>query len=191
MTQNPYAPPAAELAEPDALFGQEAPFYVVAPRKFTTLFFATLGSYALYWFYRNWAQVRLQGENVWPWPRAIFQIFFVHDLFRRVGRHAEQQGVALGWAHGRHATLLIILIIVSNALDRLSMKEIGSPVTDLLSYAILIPLWFAFRRAQRYINLASGDAGGAANAEFSTANIVWIIFGLCLWAFVLASLFIE
>ena len=61
----------------------------------------------------------------------------------------------------------------------------------LLPYPILIPLWSAFRRAQRYINLASGDAGGAANAEFSTANIVWIIFGLCLWAFVLASLFIE
>lgn len=191
MIQNPYAPPAAELAEPDALSGQEAPFYVVAPRKFMALFFATLGIYSLYWFYRNWAQVRCQGENVWPWPRAIFQVFFVHDLFRRVSRHAERQGVDLDWQHGGHATLMVILIIVGNVLDRLSMAGIEALVVGLLSCAILMPMGLAFKRAQHYINLASGDAEGAANAGFSTANIVWIVVGLCLWVLYLASLFTE
>lgn len=89
------SPTAVATSLPDA---QSTPlFYVVPLRKFARLFFMTLGGNQLYWLYKNWAcfKDRMQGASdfgstVWPVPRALCSIFFVHSLLRVVKQHAAE-----------------------------------------------------------------------------------------------------
>ena len=88
MNDNPYEAPKSRL-ETSVEKGDKQ-FYVVSVKKFTILFFFTIGMYVLYWFYGNWKRYKAySGKNIWPVPRAIFAIFFTHSLF------SEVQGVLL------------------------------------------------------------------------------------------------
>ena len=66
MSDQPYKPPEADLE----LAPQDRPgFYVVSKTKFVVLFLATLGVYAVFWFYRNWRMYREHtGQKLWPTP---------------------------------------------------------------------------------------------------------------------------
>lgn len=75
MNDNPYKAPESDLEL--AVAGTEKQFYVVSIRKFTILFFMTLGLYTIYWFYSHWNEYKLySGKKIWPAPRSIFSIFF-------------------------------------------------------------------------------------------------------------------
>ncbi|WP_374354417.1 hypothetical protein [Chitinimonas sp.] len=179
MTDNLYAPPKSDpgsYAETSANGG----FYVVSPKKFAVLFFATLGAYQLYWFFRNWKAYRANsGESVWPVPRAFFSIFFTHSLMRKV--HAQLSRVSPSWSDDprKLATPIVILTIVSMLI---SNKNTDSVYSDLLTLVFLLPQYLLFSRAQAAINTASGDAEGHTNSRFSVANYIWIVLGALLWA---------
>jgi hypothetical protein len=187
MTENVYAPPKANLApvnESDA-----ARFYVVSSRKFLILFFATLGMYQFYWFYKNWALYkRSTGESIWPVPRAIFGVFFVHALFRNVEAHNEEHSEA-PWDRRSNALAVVVFLLASNGLDRLSNKSIGMPYTGWLSLLILIPLGLSVLSAQGKINARCGDPSGKSNNDLTGANIGWCVAGAFLWILVLFGLF--
>lgn len=73
LSETLYAPPKADVAinDPD---GPE--FYVVAPFKFFLLSILTLNLYFVYWFYRNWRQIKQRtGEEIWPPARGFFPHF--------------------------------------------------------------------------------------------------------------------
>lgn len=183
MEENPYAPPSAELEHP--LEQTEHYFYVVSPGKFTVLFFATLSMYAMYWFYANWRIYRAAtGERLWPIPRAIFDIFFVHALFRRVNQRLEHINHPLDWSPNALAWSWIVIAIISGLADRLSWDEIGSPYSDVLSIAILLPLFLVLRRAQEVINICEGDPDGTRNANYTIWNAFWIALGIGMWLMV-------
>ena len=153
----------------------------------------TLGLYQFYWSYRNW-KVRKQatGENIWPLPRAIFSIFFVHSLFRAASDQRNRRYDQLPtWNHSLLATVIVILLILARVLDRLSTKSIGSPATDLLSLLILIPIIASFASAQDRINEACGDPLGQSNNRLTGANYVWMVIGLLIWALVGIGIFAE
>ncbi|MEN3112288.1 hypothetical protein ACFONG_20430 [Uliginosibacterium paludis] len=189
MTDNLYAPPAAPVADTDQP-GMRADFYIVSISKLSTLYLATGGMYAIFWFYRNWKNYRdATDDNIWPMARALFNYFFVHSLFRRVHDHAESRGVTLDWRPGLHATLLVVMLLISGALDRAAVKGVGSPLTDILSWLALLPLLALFAHAQRQINMACGDAEGRSNGELSGANYLWIAIGAVIWIFALIGAF--
>ena len=95
MIDNMYAPPRAELTEPVVV---AAPFYVVSRPKFIALFLATLSAYQLFWYYQNWQlQKRSTGEPLWPVPRTIFAVFFVHSLFERVRALGASSRLTADW----------------------------------------------------------------------------------------------
>lgn len=181
MNSNPYqAPQSNQLTDVDA--SDELMFYVVSKRKFLVLFVATLGLYGVYWAYKNWQRYKaVSNEKVIPILRGFFQIFFTHSLFMKVQASLEKRGVDFAWSAKGHATWLVILLIISNLLDRLAMKSIGSPHTDFASFLIMIPLLLAYLKAQEAINRACGDAQGTSNGHFTGANLAWIAFGLILW----------
>ena len=182
LDTNPYAAPTAPLEMPAET---AASYYVVGLRKFTLLFFFTLGLYAIYWFYQNWAlQKRRYKENIWPVPRSIFNIFFTHSLFRRVRGELDKQQLGYRWSADLAATAYVLISLLSNGLERMSARGVGSPYTDLLSLLLLPALYFPLRSAQKAINLLEQDSDGARNATLTPANYAWILIGAIWWVVV-------
>jgi len=163
-------------------------FYVVSKRKFAILYTATMGVYALYWFYKNWERYKeccafdSPAGKIWPAARATFSVFFVNSLFRHVKEHAPDNPEVRNWGNGNHAALLVFLLLVEQALDRAAMRSIGSPYTDWLGMIILAPLLLCFSVAQDMINVSCGDPSGAQNAKLTMANYAWIALGCVMWA---------
>lgn len=186
---NPYAAPEANVA--DAVPDLDM-FYVISARKFALLFFATLGVYQVYWFYRHWQQYRLRtGERLLPVVRALFSIFFTHSLARRIDDGIRRGTRHVRWSPSVVATLFVILQILSNGLDRMAARSIGSPTTDVLSLLILLPVGWTLWSIQSAANTACQDPDGAGNARLSAANHAWIVFGLLWWALVCFGLFLP
>jgi hypothetical protein len=184
-----------DIPEVEVPSSEAARFYIVAKRKFTILFVATLGLYSIYWMYKQWSCYKLSAHpdakerKFWPVARAIFGIFFFHSLFRRVRQQAA--GALDDWENGAHATFLVILILVSSVLDKLARKSIGSPVTDMLSLAMIFPLWFFYFKAQCLINISCGDPEGTQNSEFTAANYSWIVVGGVVWILAVFGAFVT
>jgi len=100
MTTNPYAPPAAAVA--DIAGDTQAPAYFpISPVKLLVMSFGTLGFYQYYWFYKNWkAHKDRTGEDIYPFWRTVFGVIFCYPLVRRIGEAATSHGVevkGLGW----------------------------------------------------------------------------------------------
>ena len=191
MNDNIYAAPEAKLEIKDPITSGRQ-FYVVSDKKFLVLYISTLGVYSVYWFFKNWQlHKESSGEDIWPVPRAIFSIFFVHALFRRVAYRLEEAQRELTWKHGDLATFLVVSMLIERVCDRLSMKEIGTPYTDIISLAIMFLMAPLFLRAQKMINLSCDDALGESNSQFTTANYVWIAVGVFFWLMYVVGMFIE
>lgn len=196
MTDIHYVSTAADAEAPTT--EDSALFYVVSTRKFLVLYLLTFGLYGVYWFYQNWARYNRHspyaaraGNKLWPLPRAIFSIFFTHDLFRKIKTNAGLDPKVGAWAEKSEATILVALLLVSNVLDRAANKSLGSPVTDILSLLILFPLAYYFTRAQEMINACCRDPQGRGNSAFSAANYAWIVAGGLLWILVLIGLMLP
>jgi hypothetical protein len=176
----------------------DAAFYVVSRRKLIILFIATFGLYAFYWFYKNWSQYRTHGtasqevrESIWPVPRAIFSIFFIHSLFRKVKALGQGQPQVAAWRDSLGAWWLVVLSIAISILDRLERKSIGMPYSSYFGYLLMLLLLFAYLKAQSMINASCGDAEGKSNDRLTGANWVWIVIGALCYASLFMSGFME
>lgn len=166
-------------------------FYVVSRKKLAILFIATAGLYGIYWFYKNWRNYKFHpsgDRSIWPVPRAIFSIFFTHALFREIKANGHDKPVLAEWNNESHATKLVLTMIVSSVLDRLSYRSIGSPYTDFASLVILAPWLTQLLSAQHMINAGCGDPDGASNSRLTNANYVWIVLGVIFWILVIVGI---
>jgi len=187
MADELYAPPTAPLEDAVSLQESRSEFYVVAVRKFVLLYVFTWGLYSVYWFYRNWNLYRrFHTVRLWPVPRSIFQIFFVHRLFEFIDARLGRAGKSTGWKARSQATAYVILMVATYMVDRANpgTSMLISLLISAVSFVTMLPLL----AAQRAINLAEGDPAGSTNAELSGANIAWMIAGGLLWAAMLAIL---
>lgn len=186
MDTNPYAPPSSDVELPAT---SNSVYYVVSVRKFTLLFFATLGAYVIYWFYRNWKAYRdFSGEKIWPVARGIFSIFFAHSLFEKVNARLVERNITFPWSPRSFATWYVVVALVSHALDRASVKGVGSPVTDVLDILVLPAMYYTLLVPQRAVNAAEGDPLGEGNARLSGPNIAWMVLGGLIWIAVVVGL---
>jgi hypothetical protein len=180
---NLYAPPQAAVV--DIALVRDDPFYVVAPVKCMALFFATLGLYAFYWFWRHWSlQKRRYGLDLWPVPRAVFYVFFTHRLFREIDVRLKRVDARDRWSPEAMAWLFVMFAVTGNVLDRLAQAQIGFPIVDALALLTLLPMAYALLQAQRAANSVCGDPKGDGNRYFTAANYLWLIFGFALWALI-------
>jgi hypothetical protein len=188
---NFYAPPQAQIADPvDA--AKVAPFYIVSERKSLLLFFATIGMYSLYWFWRHWTLHKIDKTlEIWPVPRAVFQIFFAHSLNREIDSLLERKQQRFAWSPNALATVFVVFTIVSNIADRLSWRGIGSPYSDLISLLTLLPMGYCLFRTQRAANLACGDPDAVANRRLTAANYLWLTLGALFWALIVLGLLLP
>lgn len=187
MTDDVYAPPEARVADVAEDAVRQSEFYVVAPRKFVLLYVLTFQYYGIYWFYRNWSQYKTRHRlGLWPVPRSIFQIFFVHALFEAIDVRLRRQGLRYVWNAGTQATAFVMLAIVTQVLNFTVSSESPLVIMGLMAFSFTITL--PLLAAQRAINIAEGDAAGSSNASLTAANIAWMIAGGLFWAVVLSSL---
>lgn len=128
---------------------------------------------------------------MWPVIRALFPFFFVFSLLRRLKEEGHAHQEMLQWRSAPTATVMTILLVISKALDRAAYRSIGSPVTDVLSILILLPLLAYFLSVQDKINLVCNDPEGEGNARFTAASYAWIAFGAVLWLLVFIGLFLP
>ncbi len=179
MEANIYAPPQASLNSPTPLASANN-LYVVSNAKFWLLSIGTVGMYSIYWYYANWSLVRDQdNEDVWPVARAIFQIFFIHSLFRRIETRLRNSGSEFYWSFEGLATLLVIGQVLSTIVGYLPESLNG--LIQTLSIGLLIVNTYIESIAQRAINHAAGDASGSRNGQITVANVIWILVGLAFW----------
>jgi hypothetical protein len=187
MEANPYEAPRADLTTVDSA---QPPLYVVSNKKFWVMMVMTLGLYSVYWFYRNWKLHKLGvRDNIWPVPRAIFNIFFTHSLCRVVDARIRHAGLSYNWSPGTIATIYVVLVLIERLADRLNR----GPEPDLLLigagfvalFAAILMLW----RIQVAINVACLDPNGESNDHFSAANYAWMAVGLVLIALVIVGTF--
>lgn len=151
----------------------------------------TMGYYSLYWFYKNWQQHKLHHEtSSWPVMRAIFSVFFTHSLFRAVNERLENNKSSFIWLSEAFATTYVVAVVVARVCERMSAKEIGSPVTDLLALALVPLIGFCMYKAQIAINHACNDIEGESNSKFTAQNIIWMVLGGIFWAIVLLGIYV-
>jgi hypothetical protein len=184
---NLYTPPKAQIADPVQEAAPE--FYIVSRSKLLILFYATLGAYTLYWFWRNWKLHKIRRKlDLWPVARAIFSIFFAHSLNREIEYRVSRGGHRHDWSPNAWATVYVVSTIAGNILDRLSTMGIGWPAVDIASLLFLLPTGYALVRSQVAANIACDDPEATQNRHLTMANYVWIVLGLMLWALLLLGL---
>ncbi|MGK9066162.1 MFS transporter permease [Stutzerimonas chloritidismutans] len=182
--ENIYQAPSAELVDAPV---SEA-FFVTSTRKMLVLHLSTFGLYTLFWFYCHWkAQRDATGENLWPWARAFFQIFFTHSLGRAIADRLTRDGHER-WDYSAVATIYVVAAVAAHVLGRLTN---GSVALDLLTIAIGLLNVFPLIAMQRKANLACGDEHGQSNARFTLANLAWMLLGLVWWALAMFGFFMQ
>jgi hypothetical protein len=181
MSNNPYAPPSAAVADVDRgeLVDQSNPFFAVGVAKLAIMSIVTFGIYQVYWFYRHWNLVRARDRSdIWPVPRAIFAIFFVYALFQRFRSDAAEHGVPGTLAAGPLATVFILCNFVWRLPDPWWL--LGFLTTVVLVQA---------QKVANEINLAASPKHDR-NTHFSGWNWFGIVAGGLFWALVLIGLLV-
>jgi hypothetical protein len=185
-----------ELNQPQTTYGEHVEavakklpcFYVVAPKKFAVLFFATFGFYSLYWFYKNWSNYKLwTNEDIKPTVRAVLSAFFAYNLFNKINKALVSRNIAYRWNHMllgiRYAEFWFAAIAAEFYIYVLKPELFG-----YLLFPSLVT-YFPLARAQKAINMACGQGAGEGNAKLSDANMIWILLGAAVWAFSLFGIY--
>jgi hypothetical protein len=103
-------------------------------------------------------------------------------LFEGIQAALEANGKSFNWSPNALATVYVIFSIASNILDKMSMREVGSPYTDLLSVLILPIIYVTLLKPQKAINISQDDPEGICNSHYTIGNYAWIVLGILLWA---------
>jgi hypothetical protein len=167
MDVNPYAPPKAEIADiPASGSGEaDAPIFFPASRtKLVVLSLCTLGFYQFYWLYKNWRIIRERtNEDISPFWRAFFAVFFCYQLFDRVRKHNPDLPSSRLPA-GLLATAWIVLSILWKLPDPYWL-------VTFLAVFVLLPVQHAINAINRAVAPRHDP-----NSRFSAWN--WVAVGL-------------
>ena len=189
---NPYAAPSTAQPEANAAIDQAQFFYVVSPTKFIALYLATFGLYGLYWMYQHWAAYRrATRQELWPVARSIFSIFYFHSLYREIDQRLRRLNVAYEWNPGALATMTVVVSLVYSLLSRMDRFGATGKIWPVLMFCCLPLLGFLKMTAQRAANAACEDPTGGGNANFTVANIIFVVLGGLFWLLVLIGLFLP
>ena len=182
MSDSIYAPPQADVSVSD---DAQPRYYVVAPYKFVLLSVLTFTLYFVYWFYRNWRQIKLDdNDDLWAPARGLFYIFFTHSLFTDVQENLRNQDRSYEWQPGLLAGLFVIATLVVNLFDRIVSFEAYPVVSVMAPFVATALTTLLLFPAQKAINYACNDVGGSGNSKLTVINWAWIVLGGLFWALV-------
>ncbi|UNK42658.1 hypothetical protein MNO14_00695 [Luteimonas sp. S4-F44] len=178
---DPYAPPRADVR---ASVATGDAFYVVSPLKLVVLYVATFGLYQMYWFYRHWDRWQtVHGVRVRPVVRALFALFTVHALARRIDEALRAVGSARRWWPMAVASVFFLCEAVSWG-TAFAGPEVAArwpattPWMDWSGIALMPLACASLVRLQLAANAACGDPQALRNRRFTLYNRLWIVGGV-------------
>ncbi|MGH8493322.1 MAG: hypothetical protein ACRERR_09495 [Moraxellaceae bacterium] len=183
---NVYQAPASDLTLPEdrpAYSTSQSPFFVTSIPKLLLLYLATLGTYSIYWFYKHWQiQKRVQGADVSPALRSIFQLLFTHSLFARIADAYYRETFTV-WRYSGVAWLYIIAGLLSRVADKAAERATEINALHAASLLTLLLTVLPLCIAQKHANSAARDPKGLSNKHIGKLNLLFIIPGGLFWAF--------
>lgn len=159
-------------------------FLVLPLKKFFWVSFFSGGIYNLYWFYRNWKNIKIaERSKLNPVWRTIFIIFFIYSLFRRIFRTAKKAGYqSLCCIAGLLSTVFILVTFLMVIGQYNSWDEVAAYwVLDIISIAVLLP-------AQKALNFSGQAAHPELVIDRELTTIEKWFFGVGVVFFCLAVL---
>jgi hypothetical protein len=130
----------------------------------------------------QWKSYKYANQStLWPIPRAIFSIFFIHSLFQKIVNRQIDMSNYRNWAASSTATALVIVLLVSSGLERALSKVVDPYVILILTVILLFLQTILVSQAQKEINHAEQDPQGLGNHQCTAGNYVWLAIGALLW----------
>jgi len=164
-------------------------YFAISPARLALFSILTFGIYEIYWFYKNWQAIKkAENQNISPFWRAIFAIFFCNSLFKKVLESAKSHGYKELYSPGWLATAYIVLLVVGNALSRAESSDAGlNFIWLIVSVATFIPLL----SVQKAINFNNEKIKGdtVIKQGFSSGEVILIVVGVILFLLVLIGIF--
>ncbi|MFJ2323571.1 hypothetical protein [Pseudomonas sp. NPDC087817] len=182
VSENAYAPAEAQLL----VAGEQTPeFYVVARWKFILLSILSFGLYFYFWIYKNWSlHKRSTQQELWPWARAFFYLFFVHQLYRLAKKRILDRGGKSNWDLEQWATVFVVLTVVAHIFEKLPKQIPELSFLGLVALVMLPIRVYVASEGQQLINLAANDPQGLSNNRLNAWNLLIILPGVAVWLLV-------
>ena len=158
----------------------QTPFFAVSMLKLAVLSTCTCGLYELYWFWRNWNRIRVNGEpEITPSLRAFFGIFYCYPCFIRIKLAGISRGVIPAPSIGILA-ICYVLTALSSALPRPLF------LISFLSVFFLLPI-------QSYVNRINALVSPShdPNSRFGAWNGIAVLVGGMLFIFAVIGSFLP
>jgi hypothetical protein len=174
---NPYAPPKAAVVE-EATANDV--YFTVGTAKLSLMVVATLGFYALYWFYRNWNVIRTRDRlRISPFWRAFFGVLWTFSLGRQFNEDATERNIGIRLPAVALGVLYLLLQLLGRAPQPYSLLT-------FLSFMPLVP----FDRAARRLN-GNGSLSEPTYGRFSAWNVAGLVVGTALVILIAIGSFIP
>ena len=176
---NPYEPPQSVVS--NEVTSTASPiFFTTSTLKFVVMSICTFGLYELYWFYKNWVQVKARdGTSISPFWRAFFAPFWAYSYFKYVKTSANENGVPESLSIGLLAAMYFIAVATSSSPDPYWL--IG-----FLSFAFILPANSVAVASNRKL-----QANFENNESFSGWNWVAVVIGGVIFLLSLVSAFLP
>jgi hypothetical protein len=159
---------------------EEYDFFPVGPTKFIVLSIFTIGTYKLYWSYKNWDRIqRRTREPLSPSLRAVFTVWWTFSLFDRMRSHLARASMPVKWSPRELAGTYLIL--------SLCWRLPGAwLLVGMASFLTFLPVI----KSVHALNSRS-EASEGRNESFSAANVLTIVIGGVLLLLVVIGSFMD
>ncbi len=184
MANDIYKAPEANLENND-INGSNSEFFIVSIKKLWIMSFFTMGLYLLHWNYAHWKSHRksINKLGIWPAPRALFSLFFIHSLMRLIADSYRQKS-GKNWSYSLYVIIYIGISVLGYAVNFLS-GETPLVAIFLLFYTVIASwlLTFSVIDAQKKVNEICLDVDAETNKKITLANVFWLIVFATVWIF--------
>lgn len=155
---------------------------IISLKRFIFLSIISLGLYELWWIFKAWRFFAIKDHlNIMPAARAIFSIFFLYFLFKKIREYAKAQGdvqeFSAGWMYIGY---ILFALVFANLPDPYWL-------ISSVSFMFLIPAFVALNHAKKQ----DDQLNAVIQEKFNIAQIFVIIIGSIFWILLLIGFFLE
>lgn len=155
---------------------------IISLKRFIFLSIISLGLYELWWIFKAWRFFAIKDHlNIMPAARAIFSIFFLYSLFKKIREYAKAQGdvqeFSAGWMYIGY---ILFALVFANLPDPYWL-------ISSVSFMFLTPAFVALNHAKKQ----DDQLNTVIQEKFNIAQIFVIIIGSIFWILLLMGFFLE
>jgi hypothetical protein len=132
----------------------------------------------LYFLFLHWEFMKSEGQNISPFWRAIFAVFFCHGLFKKVLESSKSNGYKELYSPGWLATAYIALLVIGNGLSRAESSD-ASIIWLIVALINFVPL-LSVQKAINFNNEKLKNDNGLKQG-FSGGEVTLIVVGV-IWS---------